>query len=904
MLLNNKVGCVNKVEKKKQHFSIRKLSVGAASVLIGTTFYLNSQGSIVHADTLTNAQSKVAKNSINEPIPRNNQATKAVETKVQNIPNDQKSVDKTNVSQTIKVQPSDNTSLELASNKIQVKPDAKITNSSIASPVTYAPINVNDWDTKIDDANGEFYLKITGYHGSDTTSNLTIPNGADFARAGENFLNWKVGISSDTLNKLIRNGVMPMLSGTDDQKIKAEGSNWFFAFYGKGLYNINGLANLDTTNITAMSDMFGSNQINDLSALSNWDVSNVTNMTNMFASNQINDLSALSNWDVSNVTNMTNMFTSNQINDLSALSNWDVSNVTDMTDMFTSNQINDLSALSNWNVSNVISMMNMFSANKISNLGLVGNWNVGNVKDMGLMFFGNRISDLTPLSNWNVSNVIDMQYMLAYNRISDLTPLSNWNVSNVGNMAEMFDENTITSADLAKWNFSKLEENMADFSDTHISNSSVYVSGSKDMISPESQAVIYLGDNNTIPSWFLEPVSYNENIFSTSNGNHLIVTSNAALLANPNKAFNKLKFSDGSSANIPVFINAKNDKADILNTVKSFVNQAIHTKKDALEQANPNKIVTLTLDTLVNQSDPIALANAKVNINMIDKPKADNKKTSSGTPLVQEDLPTKHIVVYKDKNGEVVGTQEVKGKVGDKVTLNYPDGYTSADNETEKTLPADGVITIDNVIKKTASTTTTPTSEVPKKEATGTPLVQESLPTKHIVIYKDKNGEVVGTQEVDGKAGDKVTLNYPDGYTSADNETEKIIPADGVITIDNVIKKTASTTTTPTSDAPKKEATESLFTQENVDKESLDDTDETTANFNSNKVAFVDHIPNHLYVSTTNTNKDITSHKVTPSSKYSKLPQTGTDTSILALAFGTLISGLGLLGLRKSKKHS
>ena len=853
MLLNNKVGCVNKVEKKKQHFSIRKLSVGAASVLIGTTFYLNSQGSIVHADTLTNAQSEVAKDSINEPISRTNQATKAVETKVQNIPNDQKSVDKTNVSQTIKVQPSDNTSLELGSNKIQVKPNAKITNSSIASPVTYAPINVNDWDTKINDANGEFYLKITGYHGSDTTSNLTIPNGADFARAGENFLNWKVGISSDTLNKLTRNGVMPMLSGTDDQKIKAEGSNWIFAFYGKGLNNINGLANLDTTNITDMGDMFGSNQISDLSALSNWDVSNVT----------------------------------------------------EMTDMFTSNQINDLSALSNWNVSNVISMMNMFSANKISNLGLVGNWNVGNVKDMGLMFFGNRISDLTPLSNWNVSNVTDMQYMLAYNRISDLTPLSNWNVSNVGDMAEMFEGNTITSADLAKWNFSKLEENMADFSDTHVSNSSVYVSGSKDMISPESQAVIYLGDNNTIPSWFLEPVSYNENIFSTSNGNHLIVTSNAALLANPNKAFNKLRFSDGSSANIPVFINAKNDKADILNTVKSFVNQAIHTKKDALEQANPNKMVTLTLDTLVNQSDPIALANAKVNINMIDKPKADNKKTSSGTPLVQEDLPTKHIVVYKDKNGEVVGTQEVKGKVGDKVTLNYPDGYTSADSETEKTLPADGVITIDNVIKKTASTTTTPTSEVPKKEATGTPLVQGSLPTKHIVIYKDKNGEVVGTQEVKGKVGDKVTLNYPDGYTSADNETEKTLPADGVITIDNVIKKTASTTTTPTSEAPKKEATESLFTQENVDKESLGDTDETTANFNSNKVAFVDHIPNHLYVSTTtNTNKDITSHKVTPSSKYSKLPQTGTDTSILALAFGTLISGLGLLYFRKSKKHS
>ncbi|MDO4912012.1 MAG: YSIRK-type signal peptide-containing protein [Lactobacillus sp.] len=33
-------------DRQKQHFSIRKLSVGVASVLLSTTFYLGTTGSI------------------------------------------------------------------------------------------------------------------------------------------------------------------------------------------------------------------------------------------------------------------------------------------------------------------------------------------------------------------------------------------------------------------------------------------------------------------------------------------------------------------------------------------------------------------------------------------------------------------------------------------------------------------------------------------------------------------------------------------------------------------------------------------------------------------------------------------------------------------------------------------
>lgn len=50
-----------------QHWGLRKLSVGVASVLLGTTAYLSlSNGTVVHADTITsnnNAGDDVATNS-------------------------------------------------------------------------------------------------------------------------------------------------------------------------------------------------------------------------------------------------------------------------------------------------------------------------------------------------------------------------------------------------------------------------------------------------------------------------------------------------------------------------------------------------------------------------------------------------------------------------------------------------------------------------------------------------------------------------------------------------------------------------------------------------------------------------------------------------------------------------
>ena len=51
---NNKVKKMERAAQRNNHFSIRKLTVGAASVLLGTSLYLGAQTSQVHADTVKN----------------------------------------------------------------------------------------------------------------------------------------------------------------------------------------------------------------------------------------------------------------------------------------------------------------------------------------------------------------------------------------------------------------------------------------------------------------------------------------------------------------------------------------------------------------------------------------------------------------------------------------------------------------------------------------------------------------------------------------------------------------------------------------------------------------------------------------------------------------------------------
>ena len=159
--------------------------------------------------------------------------------------------------------------------------------------------------------------------------------------------------------------------------------------------------------------------------------------------------------DVSNVTDMSYMFSNNQLTDLTGLAKWNVGNVTDMSYMFSSNQLTDLTGLTNWDVDNVTDMGSMFESNQLTNLTGLTNWDVDNVTDMGRMFDSNQLTNLTNLAKWNVGNVTDMRAMFASNQLTDLTDITNWDVNKVTNMGSMFESNQLTNlADLANWNVS------------------------------------------------------------------------------------------------------------------------------------------------------------------------------------------------------------------------------------------------------------------------------------------------------------------------------------------------------------------------------------------------------------------------------------------------------------------
>ena len=234
-------------------------------------------------------------------------------------------------------------------------------------------------------------------------------------------------------------------------------ARWFARF--KSLYSIEGLENLNTSEVTDMSEMF-----DDCSILTSLDVfdfktSKVTNMSKMF--NGCSRLSSLnlSKFNTSKVTNMSKMFNGCSGLNYLNVNNFNTSAVTDMREMFFGcSGLTEL-YLSNFNTSAVTNMSAMFSGcSRLTELNL-SNFNTSAVKDMSDMF--RECSGLRTLnvSNFNTSAVTDMRWMF-YN-CSGLEELnvSNFNTSKVTGMREMFSGcSGLKELNLSNFNTSKVTD--------------------------------------------------------------------------------------------------------------------------------------------------------------------------------------------------------------------------------------------------------------------------------------------------------------------------------------------------------------------------------------------------------------------------------------------------------------
>ncbi len=196
----------------------------------------------------------------------------------------------------------------------------------------------------------------------------------------------------------------------------------------KNLTTINGLKNLNTSNVHYMDYMFRYCWYLTTLDLSGWNTSNVETMTEMFKDcNNLTTLN-LSGWNTSNVETMTEMFFKcYHLATLTFGNGWDTSNVTDMSDMFRECRMNLTTLdLSGWNTSKVGKMSEMFyHCHNLTTLDLSG-WNTSKVTNMGDMFSGcTKLETIYVGDNWKTDEVTSSS-----NMFNNCTKLPNWESTN------------------------------------------------------------------------------------------------------------------------------------------------------------------------------------------------------------------------------------------------------------------------------------------------------------------------------------------------------------------------------------------------------------------------------------------------------------------------------------------
>ncbi|MDO4624549.1 MAG: BspA family leucine-rich repeat surface protein [Enterococcus hirae] len=131
-----------------------------------------------------------------------------------------------------------------------------------------------------------------------------------------------------------------------------------------------GLSQLDTSNVTDMSKMFkGMSSITSLD-VSGFDTSKVTNMQHMFSGMSSVTSLDVSGFDTSNVTDMANMFRGMSSVTSLDVSGFDTSNVTTMENMFYNISSVTSLDLSVFDTSNVTTMQDMFKDTPLAKLTL------------------------------------------------------------------------------------------------------------------------------------------------------------------------------------------------------------------------------------------------------------------------------------------------------------------------------------------------------------------------------------------------------------------------------------------------------------------------------------------------------------------------------------------------------
>lgn len=484
-----------------QHYSIRKLSVGAVSVIVGSFFLVSGQ--TVHADTMNDANSAQIQSN-------NNKNAESKETDTKQLVIDQPETD----------QPASSAAKtdQFAASKIEAnkQENSQYTDQAAQDQLKY-------WQYTTDDSN--VYLK--DYTNAANTANLVIPNGSDFTQAQtKDAANKTVQLDGDDLKNILHKFDQNNKALTVEvshskianqpklNKVVATG-DWIAEFAaGKQIEERNytaennqnsekiekpktatfssndkltklDLTNLDVSQLYSFSDMFsGNHQLTTVGDLSDWNTANCTDISHMFYDDlNLQNIGTLDKWNTSNVVFMAHAFDSTpNLATIGDLSQWQTGSVQDMSYMFNndltlknSQKANDssikeqkqesklttLGDLSNWDTSKTKYMSYMFNDNpNLESVGKLNNWDTSNVQDMSFMFNNDQKLTGLDLSNWKMDKVVYISSLFANNKSAQsIGDLSNWDLRNAVDTSNMFANctNLTDLGDLSNWDMGQVK---------------------------------------------------------------------------------------------------------------------------------------------------------------------------------------------------------------------------------------------------------------------------------------------------------------------------------------------------------------------------------------------------------------------------------------------------------------
>ena len=199
-----------------------------------------------------------------------------------------------------------------------------------------------------------------------------------------------------------------------------------------------------------------------------------------------------------------------------------------------------------------------YNATKLTNIGDLSKWQTGNVTDMHNMFANaTNLTNIGNLDNWDTNKVTNMSYMFISAKALRHLSISNWNLTKLANKTAM------------KYMFAN------DINLTVIAN------------------------DLELPTWYQNEINDADYFWN----NHMAVITNVPELIRATGDINNLKI-DEQNTSRSIFYDSKGS-SDAIQVLKD-ANQAYINK---YEQNHPKYL--LALDTSVDQTDPIALANAR-----------------------------------------------------------------------------------------------------------------------------------------------------------------------------------------------------------------------------------------------------------------------------------------------------